>query len=161
MQKICILGKERYKNMKDIIQNSCSELLCDTSIHNVDKALDHFTKMFKKYGFTSEPELSKDMLQELKYGTLFYEMGYADYKEREDLIPEVTVYDIDGNRASLEYGSNGYLHTGFRADTNCDQSDSRCFPILNAFEKEGGEIIACDGGSTDCYDDWKQNGDKA
>lgn len=102
--------------------------------------------------------MTRELLEELKYGTLYFEIGHGDcesYNDAKSAIPEVTVYDSEGNRAVLEYGDNGYVRTGFRADSQCNQCDASCFPIFKALEDAGGRMISCDGGSTGIYEDWK------
>ncbi len=129
---------------KDIMQTSCSELLVDTRIFDEKKALEIFTKMFKELNWESSPPLSIELLKKLK-----------ETKDDYDTQPDVVIYDKKGNRAWLEYGDNGYITTGFRFDSRCNHVDSQCFPIFKeAIDKLRGELIACDGGSTDCYEEW-------
>ena len=72
-------------------------------------------------------------------------------------IPEITIYDKEGNRAWLEYGDNGYLEfLGFRFDSHCNHCDSNCFPIFDkAMERLNGQLISCDGGSKGTFYEWK------
>ncbi len=134
-----------------MIQTSCSELLVDTKIYDVEEAYTILSKLFKNLGWEISPPLSIELLEKIKNA------GDYDYSG-EDTITDVIVYSKDGDRAYLEYGDNGYITTGFRFDSRCDQCDVKCFPI---FEKtmeniEGSKIIACDGGYTDFYEDWKR-----
>ncbi len=126
-------------------QTSCSELLVDTAIYKPKKALKIFSRMFKELEWECNPVLSLELLKQL-------EKANGDYEKE----PEIVVYDRKGNRAYLQYGDNGYITTGYRFDSQCNQCDDRCFPIFKeAIEKLNGELIACDGGSTDYYEKWK------
>lgn len=126
-----------------MIQTSCSELLVDTQIHDPVLAFNKISQLMKEVGWESSPPLTVELLKELK-----------DYKD-----PEITVYDKHGNQAWLEYGSNGYIESlGFRFDSHCNHCDDNCFPIFDAaIEKLQGQLIACDGGSKDYFNEWKEN----
>jgi hypothetical protein len=133
--------------MKGIIQTSCSELLVDTGIYEPKDALKKLTQLFKDCQWESSPPLSLDMLEKLKE-SFDEDSGYDNHIE-------VLVYDKIGNRAWLEYGDNGYITTGYRFDSHCNQCDSLCFPIFKeAIERLNGEMTACDGGSKFHYDEW-------
>jgi len=124
-----------------MIQTSCSELLVDTKIEDAGEALKKFSKLFKEVGWESSPPLTLTVLNELK----------------DEHFPEVMVYDALGNRASLQYGDNGYQHTGFRLDSGCSDYDEKCYPIFQiAIKKLDGELISCDGGHTDGYETWAE-----
>lgn len=132
-----------------IIQTSCSELLVDTAIHNPKEAFEQFKELFKEYNLKSSPPITVKLLQKMK------DIEESDNEDRERL--EVTIFDNEGHQASLEYGNNGYIHTGFRVDTGCHDYDENAYPILNAVEEYlNGEPIVCDGGHMDGYDDWKE-----
>ena len=139
--------------MSKIIQTSCSELLVDTRIYDPEKAFKIFTKLFKEVEWESSPPLTLNILKELQ----------REFKEEEDESEErvrVMVYDKFGNRANLEYGDNGYIHTGYRFDSECSDGDEKCYPIFEqAIEKLGGELISCDGGHKSGYEDWKDEKD--
>lgn len=129
--------------MKKIIQASCSELLVDTQIHDPKKALDKISQLMKLCHWESSFSLSIELLERFKTAT---------YEDR----PDVMIYDKEGNRAWLEYGENGYIHTGFRFDSQCNHGDSQCFPIFKeAIDRLNGEMHSCDGGSTVCYEEWR------
>jgi len=135
-----------------MIQSSCSELLVDTQIHDLIEAYWKFKALFEKFNWESSPPLSIELLQELQ------EKNKKREHDDNTEIPRIIVYDKDGNRAWLEYGYNGYITTGFRFDSHCNQCDNLCFPIFQKIIKElHGELIACDGGSTDIYEEWEFN----
>ena len=126
-----------------MIYTSCSELLVDTAIYEPENALKKFQELFEICGWECNPSLTLELLNELKR---------ENDGEKE---PEVVVYDKKGNRAWLQYGDNGYITTGYRFDSQCNQCDSKCFPIFKeAIEKLNGELIACDGGCTSIYEKW-------
>jgi len=136
-----------------IIQTSCSELLVDTAIHDPKIALERFTKLFKDLEWESSPPLTLEVLESIK-------------KQSESSPDEyglaVTVYDSKGNRASLQYGDNGYVHTGYRFDSECNHGDELCYPIFyEAIERMNGELISCDGGDTNYYYEWESKKDEA
>ena len=128
-----------------IIQTSCSELLVDTKLHDVNIAYKQIKMLFDKFELASDPLLSKELLKELK------ESCEKEYRL------EIMIYDKLGNRCWLEYGDNGYTETGFRFDTHCNHGDEKCFPIfkkaLNNLKQS--ELEAYDGGSTDWYEKWE------
>jgi hypothetical protein len=140
--------------MNKIIQTSCSELLVDTQIHDPEDAFRQFNSLFKTVGWESSPPLSLELLKALKERA--EEEILPDDKRYDNLETiEITVYDKNGNRAWLEYGSNGYITTGYRFDSHYNQGDDQCYPIFReAIERLGGEMHACDGGSTSGYEDW-------
>lgn len=135
-----------------IIQTSCSELLVDTQIHNPEIAFKQITTLMKECSWESSPPLTVELLQRMKASKEYY--GYA---EEDSNIPEIVIYDKEGNRAWLEYGENGYLESlGFRFDSHCNHCDSRCFPIFDkAMERLNGQLISCDGGSRTDFYEWK------
>lgn len=127
-----------------IIQTSCSELLVDTAIHDPEVAFERFNPLFSELGWETSPPLTLALLQKIKRDA-----------DREGQDFDVTVFDAEGNRASLEYGGNGYITTGYRFDTNCNDWDVLCFPIFReAIERLGAELVACDGGGTGGYEKW-------
>lgn len=131
--------------MPGIIQTSCSELLVDTAIHKPEVALERFNALFKECGWESSPPLTLQVLKDIKEDRTGYRTLYGN----------VIVYDKDGNRATLEYGDNGYVTTGYRLDASCNHGDIGCFPIFRgAIERLNGELISCDGGSTGDYERW-------
>jgi hypothetical protein len=124
-----------------IIQTSCSELLVDTAIHDPVAAYERFSELFKELGWETSPPLTVELLEQLK--------------QDKDGRMDVVVYDAKGNRAALQYGDNGYITTGYRFDSRCNDWDHLCYPIFKeAIEKLGGEIISCDGGTTGGYEKW-------
>ena len=128
-----------------MIQTSCSELLVDTAIHDPQVAFDRFSALFAELNWETSPTLTVELLAALKA---------ADGVNG----PPIVVYDRDGNRTSIEYGDNAYIHTGFRFDSDCNQGDVLCFPIFKAaIEKLDGEMHACDGGTTYCYEEWLED----
>jgi len=141
--------------MKKIIQSSCSELLVDTRIFDAKEAYEKFIRMFNNFEWDTEPKLSFDLLKKL--------IEESELEEFPEHRTEIMVYDKDGNKAWIEYGNNGYIMTGFRFDSHCNHSDSQCFPIfwraLREFKKEDAELISCDGGSTELYEDWENGKD--
>ena len=131
--------------MRKIIQTSCSELLVDTGIFDAKEAFKKFAKMFKELEWESSPPLSIELLESLKQGD--------PYSSRTD----ISIYDGKGNYAALQYGDNGYITTGYRFDSECNHVNENCFPIFKAaIEKLNGELISCDGGSTEYYKDWEK-----
>ena len=134
---------------KQMIQTSCSELLVDTQIHDPAEALRKISALMEACNWESSPPLTLKLLKSLKEGVREY--------SGQDHSPEIVVYDKEGNRAWLEYGPNGYLDfLGYRFDSHCNQGDSACFPIFDkAIEVLQGQLIACDGGSTEIFNDWK------
>jgi len=129
-----------------IIQTSCSELLVDTAIHDPAEAYQRFTEMFESLGWETSPPLTVELLEQLK----------RDENEEMDVV----VYDADGNRATLQYGYNGYVTTGYRFDSRCNDWDHLCYPIFKgAIERLGGELISCDGGTTAGYEHWLSRGE--
>jgi len=136
--------------MRKIVQNSCSELLVDTRIYNVEEAFQEFSALFELCNWDCSPPLSKELLQTLKA-----EAESIDGEDR--LREEVTVYDKNGNRAWVQYGDNGYITTGFRFDTDCNHHDVLCFPIFKkVIDFLDGELISLDGGSTYAYEEWDE-----
>lgn len=132
--------------MKELLQTSCSELLVDTSIHDPSVAYDKLTLLCKKYGWETSPPLTVTLLEELKKEN-------EDYDEDRD---EIVIYDKHGNRTWLEYGYNGYIHTGFRLDTQCSHCDVLSYPLFRVAIKElNGDLISCDGGSVEPYYEWE------
>ena len=128
-----------------MIQTSCSELLVDTSIHDYQDAFVHFSKIAKLHNWEFSPPLTMDILRQIKT-----EGEDGHNKTR------LAVYDKEGNSTVIQYGNNGYIHTGFRFDSECSHYDERCFPIFKiAIDELGGELIACDGGSTGDYEEWE------
>jgi len=127
-----------------IIQTSCSELLVDTAIHDPEKALERFTKLFKALEWESSPPLTVELLEELK-------------KQQDERGLDILVYDAKGNRAALEYGDNGYISTlGYYFDSECNHGDELCYPIFyEAINRLNGELMACDGGGPECYYEWE------
>ena len=145
-----------------ITQTSCSELLVDTSIHNPEVAFARFTELFAALKWSSSPPLSIAVLAEIKANGEA-RTARARAEDYDTYIPtmQALVFDALGNSCYLEYGDNGYLDTGFRFDSNCDHVDSKCFPIFKvAIERLGGKLIACDGGSTYCYEEWEEEQEK-
>lgn len=127
-----------------MIQTSCSELLVDTAIHDPEIAYNQFTRVAELFKWEFSPPLSVEILRDIK-----------DLGEKCGAI-KLSVYDKDGNSAAVEYGSNGYLDTGFRFDSGCNDWDYHCYPIFKAaIEQLNGKLIACDGGTTQGYQDWK------
>lgn len=121
-----------------IIQSSCSELLVDTTIHDPVEAYNRFRELFQALSWEISPPLTIELLERLKQDAL-----------------DVVVYDVNGNRAALLYGDNGYITTGYRFDSMCNDWDRLCYPIFKeAIEKLGGELISCDGGTTVGYEQW-------
>jgi hypothetical protein len=128
-----------------MIQTSCSELLVDTKIHDYQDAFVHFSKIAKLHNWEFSPPLSMEILQQIK------KEGEGRHE-----TTRLAVYDKDGNSAVIQYGDNGYLKTGFRFDSECNNWDEKCYPIFKiAINELNGELIACDGGSTDGYEDWE------
>ena len=127
-----------------MIQTSCSELLVDTELHSVAKTYRQLKMLLRKFELASDPPLSVELLKKLK------EKG----GDQEDL--EIMIYDKLGNRCWLEYGDNGYIQTGFRFDTHCNDWDKKCFPIfkISLDNLKQSELYACDGGKTDGYEEW-------
>jgi len=124
-----------------IIQTSCSELLVDTAIHDPVEAYERFSKLFRVLEWETSPPLTVELLDQLK--------------RDEDKKMDVVVYDTEGNRAALQYGDNGYITTGYRFDSRCNDWDKFCYPIFKeAIERLGGELICCDGGTTAGYEKW-------
>ena len=139
--------------MKDIIYTSCSELLVDTKITDPATAYDRFTKLFAELGWETSPPLSLNLLQRM------HKANDNDPKDTvfTEPIPELVVYDRNGNRAWIEYGDNGYTTTGFRFDTHGNQCDEQAFPIFKeAIDRLDGSLEAYDGGSTQYYEDWTE-----
>jgi len=125
-----------------IIQTSCSELLVDTAIHDPKEALERFNHLLDVLKWESSPPLTLELLQELK----------EDAEER----LRVVIYDAEGNRAMLQYGDNGYVTTGYRFDSCCNDGDDLCYPIFyEAINKLNGNLIFCDGGTGGGYYDWE------
>jgi len=128
-----------------IIQTSCSELLVDTAIHDPQEALDKFTHLLEVLGWESSPPLTLKLLERMK-----------EYNPDLDLGPDIIVYDIEGNRAALYYGNNGYIDCGYYLDYQCNHGDSLCYPIFHeAIRILNGRLIACDGGDTEDYREWE------
>ena len=128
-----------------MIQTSCSELLVDTAIHDPQVAFERFSALFAELNWETSPTLTVELLAALKA---------ADGVNG----PPIVVYDRDGNRTSIEYGDNAYIHTGFRFDSDCNHVDHKCFPIFQAaIERLDGEMRACDGGGTGCYEEWLED----
>jgi hypothetical protein len=120
-----------------MIQTSCSELLVDTNIHDHAVAYEQFTKMAELFKWEFSPPLSKEILRDI----------IKDSKNDSREI-QLAVYDEDGNSAAIRYGNNGYLDTGFRFDSECNDWDIKCYPIFKvAIEQLNGNLIACDGGT--------------
>ena len=133
-----------------MFQNSCSELLVDTAIHSSKDAFEKFSHIAELFGWKFSPVLTVELLEALK----------ADDNHENGGGMSIEVYDADENKAYIEYGSNGYIHTGFRFDSQCCHCDTRCFSFFEAaIEKLNGKLIACDGGSTYCYEEWKEEKD--
>lgn len=125
-----------------IIQTSCSELLVDTAIHDPAEAFRRLSELFEVVRWESSPPLSVELLEQLK----------RDVDEKMDVV----VYDRHGNRAALQYGGNGYITTGYRFDSRCDDWNKLCYPIFReAIERLNGELICCDGGHTQGYEEWE------
>jgi len=135
--------------MQKIIQSSCSELLVDTRlVHPVD-AYKRFTALFAELGWESSPPLTLELLEEIQK-SVNYNTGETQ--------TEVTIYDAEGNRAWLEYGDNGYITTGYRFDSQCSDYDLSCYPIFRvAIERLHGQLISCDGGHKEGYEEWREN----
>jgi len=127
-----------------IIQTSCSELLVDTAIHDPKEAFERFTELFKALEWETSPPLTVELLEAIKN---------MPEEEQQDIV----VYDSEGNRATLEYGDNGYITTlGYRFDSHCNDWDVLCYPIFyEVINKLNGELISCDGGVTNGYKDWE------
>ena len=136
-----------------MIQTSCSELLVDTQIHDPEEALKKITKLMELCGWESSPPVTLELL-----GALKHHKEAPRFEEVVKEVPEIVIFDKEGNRAFLEYGDNGYLEwLGYRFDSHCNHVDSGCYPIFQkAIEKLNGKLIACDGGSTDSYKDWEK-----
>jgi hypothetical protein len=134
-----------------MIQTSCSELLVDTGIHDPKEAFEKITNLMKVCGWESAPKITEKLLATLKHQN---EPQYFD--EKDEKAPEILIFDKVGNRCWLCYGENGYISSlGYRFETNCNHGDSRCYPIFKeAIDRLGGELISCDGGSTDWYEKW-------
>jgi len=131
--------------MNKIILSSCSELLVDTRIYDPEIAYERLTQFMEKNEMESSPPLSVDLLKHMKSENERYECEDDESYERE----EVVIYDMSGNRAWLEYGGNGYITTGFRFDSQCNDWDGKCYPIFkHAIDELDGELMACDGGTT-------------
>ena len=133
-----------------MIQTSCSELLIDTQLHDVNIAYIQLSKLFKKFGLEVNPKLSAELLRKIQN---------QSKKEYSGSHTEVIVFDKLGNRCWLEYGDNGYMQTGFRLDTHCNQGDEKCFLIFKiALDNlANSELYSCDGGDTVCYEEWEKN----
>ena len=134
-----------------IFQTSCSELLVDTGIHDSEIAFEKFKRLFKEVGWETSPPVTAEILERMK-------REWYDYYERNGAYPnEVTVYDKDGNHAYIEYGVNGYITTGYRFDSNCNDGNIKCYPMFKmAIDKLNGELIACDGGTKAGYEEWDE-----
>lgn len=106
--------------------------------------------LFEKFKIASDPPLSIELLKKLKKNSL------KEYKDHENF--EIIVYDKFGNRCWLEYGYNGYTHTGFRLDTHCNHGDTRCFPIFKVSldNLKQSKLYSWDGGSTTGYEKWEE-----
>jgi len=131
--------------MNKIILSSCSELLVDTRIYDPEIAYERLTRFMEKNEMESSPPLSGDLLKRMKSENEHYEREDDESYEREEIV----IYDKSGNRAWLEYGGNGYITTGFRFDSQCNDWDGKCYPIFKcAIDELDGELIACDGGTT-------------
>jgi len=141
-----------------MIQTSCSELLVDTKLHDVDIAYKQLKMLFEKFEIASDPLLSAELLRKLKDNSSkeCKDNSSKEYDDREDF--EVIVYDKFGNRCWLEYGYNGYVDTGFRLDTHCSHGDERCFPIFKTSldNLKQSELYTHDGGSEVPYEEWKK-----
>lgn len=135
-----------------MLQTSCSELLVDTHIDDPEKALGHFIVLFRDMGWEASPPLSLLALERVKGEWLEYNKDMDGDTPRPE---EMFVYDAKGNYAWLEYGGNGYIETGFRLDSHCNDYDHNCYPLFRAaIDQLGAELIACDGGSKGAYDEW-------
>lgn len=140
-----------------MFQSSCSELLVDTKIKDVDKAYKHFKEVTKSNNWKTSPPLTKELLYELKKKEIKkYKLDEAErYKEAEYIkSPNISIISKDGSSASLEFGSNGYTYLGFYIDAHGDYKQS-AFSILRGFEDEGKSVRTFDGGSKSAYEDWK------
>jgi len=128
-----------------MFQSSCSELLVDTNIHDPQLAFEKFTRISKLRRWECSPTMTIELLVAMKASP--------------DDSLKIGIYNADGNLATLEYGDNGYIHTGFRVDSGCNHSDRNTFPILDDVLQgvDGAELIACDGGSTGAFEDWKES----
>lgn len=127
-----------------MIQTSCSELLVDTTIHDPEIAYNQFTRVAELFKWEFSPPLSIEILKEIKL------LGDSGDRIR------LSVYDKGGNSAAIQYGSNGYINTGFRFDSDCNDWDRKCYPIFKiAMEHLDGNLIACDGGTVQGYKDWE------
>lgn len=134
---------------KAIIQTSCSELLVDTRIYDAKVAYERFSELFKEVGWESSPPLTQQLLEDL--------IKNEDERQKDDDIEQldIVVYDKNGSRAWVEYGENGYIVTGFRFDSHSGHEDTLCYSIFReAIRRLNGQIISCDGGSTEGYEEW-------
>jgi len=102
-------------------------------------------ELFRALEWETSPPLTVELLEQLK----------RDEDEKMDVV----VYDAKGNRAALQYGYNGYITTGYRFDSRCNDWDQFCYPIFKeAIERLGGELISCDGGAKTGYEIWLSGG---
>lgn len=138
-------------------QSSCSELLVDTKIESPEKFYNMLKELMKKYNWTTSPPLTKKRLAQLKLvETRILEV--EDYNERQTVrkkAPHITLIDNKGNKAFVEYGSNGYAKLGFYIDADGDYN-SKAYPFLAGVEDTQGKVKAYDGGHKGPYDRWRE-----
>ncbi len=128
-------------------QYSCSELLVDFHMDDVDKVYKLLEKLTEKYNWNWEPKLNRKNLERVRETNIT-----EDYGDRFDM----EAYDKDGNYITLSYGNNGYdKHTFyFDADQHVVKSN---FPFLDKMLKEttSSELKSYDGGTTRVFDRWR------
>ena len=132
-----------------MFQSSCSELLVDTKIEDPAEFLAYMQHKMEIFAWEVSPPLKLEDLEQMQ------KIDESENYDESEFLPRPIVYDSSGNRAYIEYGNNGYIHTGFRLDSSCNHGDHYCFPLFKELADDGGEVIACDGGSTECYDEWE------
>jgi hypothetical protein len=145
--------------MKPIIQTSCSELLVDTRVYDPEVAFEQISELFKEHGFSSEPQLSVELLKDMKRAA--EEDASSRDQDMEDYTDEtirVFIYDSYGNRCALEYGDNGYGMKGYRFDSQNNDGDEKCYPIFSSVLSsiKTSTLIAEDGGHIEGYREWEK-----
>lgn len=128
-------------------QYSCSELLVDFHMDNVNDVYKLLEKLTEKYRWNWEPKLKRKNLEQVRQSNI-----KNDYGDRFDM----QAYDKEGNYITLSYGHNGYAEHTFYFDAD-QHVVTRNFPFLDKLLEETmeSELKSYDGGSTRDFKRWR------